>query len=202
MKRKTFPQTAAPVPRPTNAFTPPLSVSHPQLLVSGSDVQFREMIYLMMSTFGRLQSFREAFGRAISLTASQFVVLIGTARQQGTEGVSIRALSDHTHLAATHVTTEVGKLIGKGLLTKSANMRDRRGVLVRLTDNGEAAILEVTPLLRRVNDLLFQHVAAEDFAMIMEFLSVLALNTEYAAAEIRRSERARSAHSPREPRPI
>jgi DNA-binding MarR family transcriptional regulator len=195
VKKKTFRETPAAPPHPTKKFVPPLSISHPQLLVSGSDARFREMIHLMVLAFGRLQSFREAFGRAIALTGSQFIVLIATARQQGTEGVSIRALSDHTHLAATHVTTEVGKLIGMGLLIKSANMRDRRGVLVRLSPNGEAAIHEVTPFVRRVNDLLFQRVTARDFAIIMEFLSLLALNTEYATAEIRRSELERDAHS-------
>ena len=134
---------------------------------------------------------REAFGRALSLTASQFIVLIGTAYRQGSEGVSIRALADHTQLAATHVTTEVGRLIDKGLLTKSANTRDRRSVLVRLSPKGEAAIRAVNPLLRRVNDRLFQDVSREDFAVVSRFLSTFALNSEYALAEIRRSERRR-----------
>jgi len=170
-------------------YTPPASVSHQQLLASGSDVKFREMIYLMVLAFGRLMSFREAFGRALSLTASQFVVLIGTARRQGREGVTIRALADHTHLAATHVTTEVGRLIGKGLLTKSPNMRDRRSVLVRLSAKGEAAVNEVTPLVRRVNDVLFAHVGAKDFETITTFLASLAYNCEDAQVEVRRFER-------------
>ena len=92
-------------------------------------------------------------------------MLIGTAYRQGSEGVSIRALADHTQLAATHVTTEVGRLIGKGLLTKQASTRDRRSVLVRLTPKGEDAIRTVNPLLRRVNDLLFPDVSREDFAV-------------------------------------
>jgi len=137
-------------------------------------------------------SCREAFGRHLSLTASQFIVLIGTAYRQANEGVSIRTLADHTQLAATHVTTEVGRLIEKGLLTKSANMRDRRGVLVRLTPKGEAAIREINPLLRRVNDCLFQNISREDFAVVGRFLSAFALNSENALAEIRRADRERT----------
>jgi hypothetical protein len=59
------------------------------------------------------------------------------------------------------------------------------------------------PCLRLgANDLLFQHVTATDFAITMEFLSVLALNIEYATAEIRSSERERYAHGgPRAARP-
>ena len=120
-------------------------------------------------------------------------MLIGTAYQQGSDGVSIRALADHTQLAATHVTTEVGRLIGKGLLTKQASMLDRRSVLVRLSPKGEDAIRAVIPLLRRVNDLLFADVSREDFAAVSSFLERFALNSEYALAEIRRSERARNA---------
>jgi MarR family transcriptional regulator, organic hydroperoxide resistance regulator len=187
-KKKTA-KTPPARPRRGKTFMPPATITLPQMLLSGNDLAFRETLYMMFQAFGRLSSFREAFGKELSLTASQFIVLIGTAYRQGSEGVSIRTLSDHTQLAATHVTTEVGRLIGKGLLTKSANERDRRGVLVRLTPKGETAVLEITPLLRRVNDRLFQNVAREDFATVSRFLSNFALNSEYALAELRRSER-------------
>jgi DNA-binding MarR family transcriptional regulator len=178
--------------RRERAFVPPASVSLPAMLVAGSDLQFRETIYRMVFAFSRMASFREAFGRHLSLTGSQFIVLIGVAYRQEKEGVSIRALADHTRLAATHVTTEVGRLMNKGLLTKSANARDRRGVLVRLSSKGEAAIRSVNPLLRRVNDCLFQNVSREDFAVVTRFFATYALNSENALAEIRRAEQASS----------
>ena len=163
------------------------------MLADGSDVAFRETIYLMVLAFGRLHSCREAFGRALSLTAPQFIVLIGTAYRQGAEGVTIRGLADHTQLAATHVTTEVGRLIAKGLLTKQANTRDRRSVLVRLSAKGEAAIRSVNPLLRRVNDQLFKNVSRQEFAVVSRFLARFAQNSEDALIEIRRAERERAA---------
>ena len=173
-------------------FVPPATISLPAMLVAGSDVSFRETLYRMVFAFSRLVSCREAFGRHLSLTASQFIVLIGTAYRQESEGVTIRSLADHTQLAATHVTTEVGRLMEKGLLTKSANMRDRRSVLVRLTPKGEAAIREITPLLRRVNDCLFANISRDDFAVVARFLSTFALNSENALAEIRRADRERA----------
>jgi len=192
-KKTNFDRSRSGLRRRPKEFVPPATITLPPMLVAGGDVAFRETLYLMALAFGRLYSFREAFGRTLSLTASQFIVLIGTAYRQGVDGVSIRALADHTQLAATHVTTEVGRLIAKGLLTKSANTRDRRGVLVRLSPKGEAAIREINPLLRRVNDLLFQNVAREEFAVVSRFLSKFALNSEYALAEFRRSDRERSA---------
>src|SRR5690349_2028353 len=73
-------------------YTPPQTVSHAALLEGGTDIDYRETLYLMFLTFGRLQVCREAFGREMALTGSQFTVLIGTAYRQGSDGVSIRAL--------------------------------------------------------------------------------------------------------------
>ena len=179
-------------PRRKNAFVPPATVTLPPLLRAGGDVAFRETLYLMALVFDRLHACREAFGRALGLTPSQFIVLIGTAYQQGTEGVSIRELADHTQLASTHVTTEVGRLTRMGLLTKQASLRDRRSVQVRLSPKGEDAVRAINPLQRRVNDLLFADVSRDDFGIVSRYLERVALNSEYALAEIRRSEQERS----------
>lgn len=177
-------------------FVSPATVTLPPMLVDDNDLAFRETIYLMALAFDRLHSCREGFGRALGLTASQFIVLIGTAHRQGKEGVTIRALADHTQLAATHVTTEVGRLIDKGLLTKEANSRDRRSVLVRLSPAGEAAIRAVNPLLRQVNDRLFQDVTRSEFDVVSRFLAKFARNSEEALFKLRRAERERAAAYP------
>jgi DNA-binding MarR family transcriptional regulator len=158
------------------------------MLASGTDVAFRETLYAMVLAFSRLIECREAFGRALALTGSQFAVLVGTAYQQGHDGVSIRALAAHVQLAPTHVTTEVGRLVRKGLLEKRVNRRDRRGVLITLSPRGKAAVRRISPFLRRVNDLLFQDVRRKELAAAARFLRVLLRNGEEALAEIRRRE--------------
>src|SRR5258708_39735313 len=100
--------------RTSAGFVPPLTVSHGELLTSGSDVAFRQTLYLMVLGFGRLMSCREAFGRALALTGSQFAVLSGAAYAQGRDGVSNRSLADHIQLPPTHVTTAVGRLLRTG----------------------------------------------------------------------------------------
>jgi DNA-binding MarR family transcriptional regulator len=77
------------------------------------------------------------------------------------------------------------------LLIKEANHRDRRSVLVRLSAKGEAAIRAVNPLLRRVNDRLFQDVSRSEFEALARFLKKFAHNGEEALFEIRRAERER-----------
>src|ERR1700730_3043647 len=148
--------------RTSAGFVPPLTVSHGALLTSGSDVAFRQTLYLMVLGFGRLMSCREAFGRALALTGSQFAVLICAADAQRRAGVSVRLRPDDIHPAPTPVTTAVGRLIRKGLLVKKTNPRDRRGVLVTLSRRGEAAVRQLAPLLRPVDDLLFQNVRRKD----------------------------------------
>lgn len=171
-----------------SAFAPPLTVSHPAMLASGGDVAFRETLYSMVLAFSRLIACREAFGRALALTGSQFAVLVGTAYRQGRDGVSIRALANHVQLAPTHVTTEVGRLVRKGLLAKRVNRRDRRGVLVTLSPKGEAAVRKISPFLRQVNDLLFQDIGRKELAALTRFLRVFLRNGEEALAVIRRCE--------------
>lgn len=179
-------------------FQMPHTVSYPDMLSGGSDEEFRRTVYLMVLAFGRLIACREAFGRAMDLTGSQFAVLIGTAYCQGTAGVSIRALAEHVRLASTHVTTEVGRLIRKGLLTKRVNADDRRGVLVSLSRRGEAALLDVAPFLRSVNDLLFANIGRKDFDTLSQFLLHFAGNTERALAAIAQTESsARAAAHPK-----
>jgi MarR family transcriptional regulator, organic hydroperoxide resistance regulator len=172
--------------RRTRGFAIPRTVTHPALLDRGRDEAFRETLYLMVLTLDRLQECREAFGRAMGLTGSQFAVMIGTAYRQRTEGVSIRALAEYVRLAPPHVTTEVGRLIRKGLLVKRANPNDGRGVLVRLSRRGEDAIRSVAPFVRDVNDILFEHVSRRDFAVVTRFLQTFVLNSERALGEIRR----------------
>jgi MarR family transcriptional regulator, organic hydroperoxide resistance regulator len=172
-----------------NVFTLPPTVSHKALLDPQGDAAFRQTLYMMVTSFGRLQTCRDAFGRAVDLTGSQFTVLIGAAYTQGENGVTIRHLAEHVQLAATHVTTEVGRMCRLGLLKKRVNTQDRRSVLVQLTPKGEQRLIELTPFVRAVNDILFAGVGREQFRELDTFLTLFVGNTELALDEIRRREK-------------
>jgi DNA-binding MarR family transcriptional regulator len=159
------------------------------MLTKGSDYEFRQTVYLIVQVLGQLEACRAAFGRAMNLTGSQFAVLLGVAYQQADKGVKISALAKHVQLASTHVTTEVGFLVRGGLLTKSPDAEDRRSVLVRLSPTGEAAVERIAPFLRRVNDLLFKDITRAQMDGLREIFTRLSLNSEFALAEVRRSER-------------
>jgi DNA-binding MarR family transcriptional regulator len=173
-------------------FTSPLTTSRKDLLKGGSDDWMRDTIYRLVQALGRLIACREAFGRQLGLTGSQFTVLIGVAYRQGENGIAIAPLSDHIGLAATHVTTEVGRLIRKGLLTKRPNSRDKRSVLITLSARGKQAVRDVAPVVCSINDILFKGIDCSDLEAVNSFAGHLLQNSEYALAEIRVIEAHRS----------
>jgi DNA-binding MarR family transcriptional regulator len=166
-------------------FVSPLTTSRKDLLKGGSDDWMRDVIYRLVQALSRLLACREAFGRQLDLTSSQFAVLMGVAYRQGQDGIAIAPLSNYIGLAATHVTTEVGRLIRKGLLTKKPNSKDKRSVLIRLSAKGEAAVAEVAPVVRSINDILFNGIDRRQLEDVNEFAARLLQNSEYALTEIR-----------------
>jgi DNA-binding MarR family transcriptional regulator len=172
--------------KPSAAFKPPPTVSDPDFLHRGSDAGFRETIYAYLQGAGRLLACREAFGRALGLTGSQFAVLIGIAYRQGPSGVTVRDLSKHVALAPTHVTTEIGRLIDDGLVVKRPNESDRRSVLVSLSKGGEKAILDVSPFVRTINDLLFSDISSKDLTIAGKVARKLVINSDRAMIELSR----------------
>src|SRR5690348_17818330 len=157
----------------TPDYHPPHTISRSDYLRGESDADFRETIYALVQCVGRLLTCREAFGRSLGLTASQYAVLMGVAYRQGDEGVTVRDLSEHIAVAPTHVTTEVGRLVRKGLLNKRPSNSDRRSVLVSLSRRGETAMAEVAPLVRDINDLLFEGISLTDFDIFLPVSRVL-----------------------------
>jgi DNA-binding MarR family transcriptional regulator len=172
----------------SKTYRPPLTISRDDFLVDGSDASFRRSIYTLVQCVSRLLSCRDAFGRELDLTPSQFAVLMGVAHAQGAEGVIIRELADDVALAPTHVTTEVGRLENAGFLTKRQCDTDRRSVRVSLLPHAEAEIARVAPFVRLVNDMLFRGIDAKSLGVAHQVARQLVLNSETALAEIRRRQ--------------
>jgi len=145
----------------------------------------RDTIYRLVQALSRLVACREAFGKQLGLTGSQFTVLIGVAYRQGESGIAIASLANHIGLAATHVTTEVGRLIRKGLLSKRPNSLDKRSVLITLSARGEQAVRDVAPVVSSINDHLFKGIDRNELEAVNSFAGRLLQNSEYALAEIR-----------------
>jgi DNA-binding MarR family transcriptional regulator len=96
-------------------------------------------------------------------------------------------------VAPSFVTTEVAKLVGRGLLAKAPNPDDRRGVLVTLTRAGEAMLKRLAPFLQEINDTLFAGVDRAEFETVLRFIDRFVVNTALAVAKVEMRDRARAA---------
>lgn len=167
----------------------PLSVSRPAVLAGGSDHEFRRLIHRMILNEGRLVEIRKSFARRVGVSGAQYTMLMAVLRLEGEGGIAIGALADFLEVTGPHVTGEVRKLAAKGYVRKSANPKDKRGVLISLTPLGKRRLLSAFSFIRSVNDILFDGVTAEEFRTLVRFNQKFMKNTGLALDWTEREER-------------
>ncbi|MGP0093396.1 MAG: MarR family winged helix-turn-helix transcriptional regulator [Xanthobacteraceae bacterium] len=160
----------------------PLSISRREMLVDGSDQEFRRLIYRMLITAARLADIRNALAARVGVSGTQYTMLMSVLHFQGTDGISIGALAEHLEVTGPHVTSEIRKLAALGLVRKVANPSDRRGVLVRLSADGRKRLLRAFTFIRGVNDRLFAEVTGAEFEALVGFNRKFVRNTEATLA--------------------
>jgi DNA-binding MarR family transcriptional regulator len=151
-----------------------LTVSLPQFLSEGSDLAFRKFVADLFAAVAGMYSLRRALASSVGLSAAAYSVILGTWHLQRKGPVGITAIARQLHVAAAHVTAEVGDLVELGLLTKRPHPRDTRAVLIELTDDGKALLARLTPLLRKINDRLFSGNKPSDIGILSRFVQHLA----------------------------
>jgi DNA-binding MarR family transcriptional regulator len=141
----------------------PLTVSRPELLVNGSDSHFRAFVHGMLAFAARLEAVRDGFAALFDLTGIQYTILISISHLQSEGEVTVGAVADHLHLSGAFVTTETGKLLRSGLITKVQDITDRRRVCLRVTRKGVELLCNLAPKQVQVNDVLFESLSAKQF---------------------------------------
>jgi DNA-binding MarR family transcriptional regulator len=169
-----------PVPAPDQAAAEalPLSVTRPEILIDGSDREFRRLIHRMLIGQARLATVRECIAERIGVSGTQYTMLMSVLHLQGTAGVSIGALADYLEVTGPHVTGIVGKLVAGGFVRKAVNPKDRRGVLVKLTPAGRKKLLQAFAFICAVNDRLFEGVGREEYRAVANFNAKFIRNTK------------------------
>jgi DNA-binding MarR family transcriptional regulator len=102
-----------------------------------------------------MRELRGALAETLGLTVAQHALMLGLWYCERRGSTTVRALAEHLHIAAAHVTAELNKLERAGLVEKRASETDRRAVDLRLTDKGHALLDRLAPLLAEVNAALF-----------------------------------------------
>jgi DNA-binding MarR family transcriptional regulator len=156
----------------------PLSVTRPEILIDGSDREFRRLIHRMLIGQARLAAVRECIAERIGVTGTQYTMLMSVLHLQGAAGVSITSLADYLEVTGPHVTGLVGKLVASGFVRKAVNPKDRRSVLVKLTPAGRKKLLQAFEFISAVNDRLFEGVGREEYRAVASFNARFIRNTQ------------------------
>ena len=133
----------------------PLTVSRDELLVDGSDAEFRQFVHRLLAYSSSLEAIRAGLGEMIGLSGVQYTILICIAHLEQGRGVGVKAIADHLSYTGAFVTIETGKLAALGLVEKRQNPGDKRRVLLTVTERARSLLNELAPAQRRINDTLF-----------------------------------------------
>lgn len=153
-----------------------LTVSRTELLVDGSDRDFRQLVHDTLAFAARIQEVRSRLGALIGLSGAQYTILVAVAHLQGREGgVGVNLLAEHLHLSGAFVTIEVNKLVAADLVTKEVNPEDRRRVLLTITAKAHQLLDALTTVQRPANDALFGCLSAAEFHGFRQLMAQLVL---------------------------
>ena len=170
------------------------TVSKPELTPDRTDAKFRVFVQNFLAVSSRVGEVRAGFGELLGLSGTAYSTLISIAHLETQEGgVGVSRLAKHLHLSGAFVTIEVTKLVKAGLVAKRTNTKDRRRVVLSLTESGRERLAKLAQVQAPVNDALFGSLSREEFDTLADMmerlvpcgdhaLSLLALLTKERAA--------------------
>jgi MarR family transcriptional regulator, organic hydroperoxide resistance regulator len=144
----------------------PLTVSRSELIVNGSDDEFRKLVHNLFGFFGLHERIRNGHAKFIGLAGIEYTVLIAIAHLAMGGDVNIKTVADHLHLSGAFITSTTRRLLRLGLIHKTVDTADRRRVTLRLSVKGFAALEKLAPVQRRVNDIEFGCLSHEEFKVL------------------------------------
>ncbi|MDB5597518.1 MAG: marR [Hyphomicrobiales bacterium] len=156
-----------------------LTVTKRELLIGGSDSQFRHLVHDLLAFSARIQEIRNDLAEVIGLTGTQYTVLISISRSAGCD-IGINQIAEELHLSGAFITIAVNGLVKKKLVTKKVNRDDRRRVLLTLTARGKTLLSDLVGVQRPVNDALFECLSADDFRHLQTIMPRLVESSERA----------------------
>jgi DNA-binding MarR family transcriptional regulator len=131
-------------------------------------VQLADLLHGLTKRLRRAQAERLA---PLGLTPAQERALRLVAR--GDEPPRMTELADRLGIVPRSLTTVVDALEDAGLVRREIDARNRRAILLRLTDRGEAVRDELREARRRAAEDLFAPLSAEDRKTLADLLTHL-----------------------------
>lgn len=166
--------------RMPHAGAPPTVLSPALLDADGSDWTFRRFIYDLFTVASWMEVRREHLANSMGLTSPQFSVMLAIANLSAQGDVTVGDVAALTRVSGPFVTVETNKLVKLGLVDKKTNPRDRRSVLLSLSEHGMSLVGDVAVEMRKLNDAFFGKLDARRFADLRETMGILADSAEEA----------------------
>lgn len=151
----------------------PLTVSRPELLVGGSDRDFRHLVHGLLGFQARHERIRAGHAKSIGLAGIEYTVLISIAHLSIDGDVSVKRVADHLHLSGAFITSTVRRLLQLGLVHKSTDPEDRRRVALTVSAKGQALLERLAPAQRQINDVEFGCLSREEFRFLIDIVDRL-----------------------------
>ena len=167
--------------RPAAVDSALLTVTRRELLVGGSDAEFRTLVHRLMSFTRCISAIRDGFGALAGITGVQYEILMWVSRLQGEEGITVGEVSAAMRQSGAFTTIETSKLVEKGLLDKAADLKDRRRVRLRVTEKARSVIESLASYQRQINDTLFASIKNNELEELSSTFRDLLPDADHAA---------------------
>ncbi len=160
----------------------PLTVSRPELIVDGSDREFRELVHNLFGFFALHERIRTGHAKYIGLAGVEYSVLISIAHLACEGNVNVKTVAEHLHLSGAFITATTNRLLKLGYIHKTVDAADRRRVTLTVSTKGRSALQKLAPVQRRINDVEFGAISREELFMLNELLRRMIKDSQRAVA--------------------
>jgi MarR family transcriptional regulator, organic hydroperoxide resistance regulator len=157
-------------PKQVRSTKPPLTVGRSQLLVKGSDHEFRRLVHGLFAYLAIHSSIRDGYAEILGFGGQQYTILLCIRHLAASKPVSVRTIADHLRLSGSFITVETNKLETMGLVRKERQSDDRRMLSLKLTTRGNALLDSIAPLRRQVNDIQFGTLNNAEFRHLVDLI--------------------------------
>lgn len=148
-----------------------LTVRRLELLVDGSDREFRRLVHGLFAFLALHTSIRDGYAKLLELGGPQYTILLCIGQLAAANPVSVRKIADHLRLSGSFITVETNRLEKLGLVyKKKKDLEDRRMVSLSLTPSGYALLDSIAPLRQKVNDIQFGCLSADEFQRLVPLI--------------------------------
>src|SRR5215831_7048604 len=149
---------------------PPLTISLRSFVKDGSDREFRQLIYALTRLQNQMARHLKLFAAYMGVTEAQAIMMRIIAE---TPDATVGYLAQRLYVTSPFVTVEIGNLVKKNIVEKRPNTADRRSMFLSLTHKGKSLLRELTPIMRKGNDIHFRSLTDERARLLKEMINTL-----------------------------